>query len=538
MEWETYFQKRILDRGYDYYSDERVEDLRINSNRIKAVVNGTDFYHVEIKLNGNKIIGMSCDCPYAQDEHNCKHMAAILYEWQLRVTHPEIDSSQLVEDASEEDVRSFLIQVLDDNPNLVESFKHYTQNEISLDTMIDDLEGVCDSYSDGYHYIDYEFSRDFCDNYEDAIDKWLDVLKKRDQYSLAFRFLLKAYEVFYKLDIEDNGGETVALSVIIISQWANIIMCMDDLERLEAFVELGQYLNSMRDYYDSQKIIEIFFDCLSGKEFLKLKLDLVKKQLDYIESHNDILDREYALERFATTYLDLLKKSRASKKEISAIHEKYWRYPPIRMDCIHACIDNKEYDKALGYIDKFIEFDYENQSLMKFDMMMKKDVYKKQGNREAYRKELKNLILFFNDTNLEDYVELRSLFSDKEWIKERDSIIEQLTPGRFLCEILETEQLYEQLLDVLLRSDNKYLLHQYTDLLSEKYPERLLQIYRENVEKQAESTGSRKHYYQIVEELRIMKSINGGNKIVNEIITKWKVQYKNRSAMLDELNGI
>ena len=53
MEWETYFQKRILDRGYDYYFDERVEDLRINSNRIKAVVNGTDFYHVEIKLNGN-----------------------------------------------------------------------------------------------------------------------------------------------------------------------------------------------------------------------------------------------------------------------------------------------------------------------------------------------------------------------------------------------------------------------------------------------------------------------------------------------------
>lgn len=538
MEWETYFQKRILNRGYDYYFDDRVEDLRINSNRIKAVVNGTDFYHVEIKLNGNKIIGMSCDCPYAQDEHNCKHMAAVLYEWQLRVTHPEIDSSQLVEDASEEDVRSFLIQVLDDNPNLVETFKQYTQNEFSLTTMIDDLKGVCDSYSDGYHYIDYEFSRDFCDNYEDAVDKWLDVLKKRDQYSLAFRFLLKAYEVFYKLDIEDNGGETVALSVIIISQWANIIMCMDDLERLEAFVELGQYLNSMRDYYDSQKIIEIFFDCLSGKEFLKLKLDLVKKQLDYIESHDDIFNRGYAIEGFAKKYLELLKKNKASKKEISAVYKKYWEYIPIRMDCVYTCINNKEYDKALDYIDECIDFEYENQDRMKFNIKLKKDIYKKQGNIKAYREELKNLILFFNDTNLEDYVELRSLFSDKEWIKERDSIIEQLTPGRFLCEILETEQLYEQLLDVLLRSNDKYLLHQYTDLLSEKYPERLLQIYRENVEKQAESTGSRKHYYQIVEELRIMKSITGGDKIVDEIIKKWKVQYKNRSAMLDELNGI
>lgn len=538
MEWETYFQKRILDRGYDYYFDDRVENLRVNSNRIKAVVNGTDFYHVEIKLNGNKIIGMSCDCPYALDGHNCKHMAAVLYEWQLRVTHPEIDSLQLVEDASEEDVRSFLIQVLDDNPNLVETFKQYTQNEFSLTTMIDDLEGVCDSYSNGYHYIDYEFSRDFCDNYEDAVDKWLDVLKKRDQYSLAFRFLLKAYEVFYKLDIEDNGGETVALSVIIISQWANIIMYMDDLERLEAFVELGQYLNSMRDYYDSQKIIEIFFDCLSGKEFLKLKLDLVKKQLDYIESHDDIFNRGYAIEGFAKKYLELLKKNKASKKEISAVYKKYWEYIPIRMDCVYTCINNKEYDKALDYIDECIDFEYENQDRMKFNIKLKKDIYKKQGNIKAYREELKNLILFFNDTNLEDYVELRSLFSDKEWIKERDSIIEQLTPGRFLCEILETEQLYGQLFDVILRSNNRDLLHQYTRVLNDEYPEKLIQLYREFVEKQAESTGSRKHYYQIVEELRIMKSITGGDKVVDEIIKKWKIQYKNRSAMLDELNRV
>ena len=117
-------------------------------------------------------------------------------------------------------------------------------------------------------------------------------------------------------------------------------------------------------------------------------------------------------------------------------------------------------------------------------------------------------------------------------------MIKQLTPGRFLCEILETEQLYEKLIDVLLRSGDKYLLHQFTDILSEKYPEQLLQVYQETVEKQAESKGSRKHYYQIVEELRIMKSITSGDKVVDEIIKRWKVQYKNRSAMLDELSQL
>lgn len=75
-------------------------------------------------------------------------------------------------------------------------------------------------------------------------------------------------------------------------------------------------------------------------------------------------------------------------------------------------------------------------------------------------------------------------------------------------------------------------------MLKDSYPEQLLQAYRESVEKQAEFKGSRKHYYQIVEELRIMKSITGGDKVVDEIIKRWKVQYKNRSAMLDELSQL
>lgn len=538
MEWETYFQKRILDRGYDYYLDGCVEDLRITPNRIKAVVYGTHPYHVEIKLNGNRIIGMSCDCPYAQDEHNCKHMAAVLYNWERNATHPVIDNSKLVKEASEEDVRSFLIQVLDDDPSLVETFKQYTQNEFSLTTMIDDLEGVVDSYSDGYHYIDYEFSCDFCDNYEDAVDKWLDLLKEKKQYSLAFKFLLKAHDIFDKLDIDDNEGETYDVSFYIIDAWSNIIMCMEKSERIDAFNLLKQFLNNIRYSYDRIDILQVFFNHLKGEDLLKLQIDFVKEQLDYIESHDDILNREYVLEGFVQKYLELLKKNNASKKEISAIHEKYWEYIPIRMDCVYTCIKNKEYDKALDYIDECIDFEYENQDRMKFNITLKKDIYKKQGNIKAYREELKNLILFFNDTNIEDYIELRSLFSDKEWIDERDSIIQQLTPGRFLCEILETEHLYEKLLDVLLRSNDKYLLHQYTGLLSDEYPEQLLQIYRESVEKQAESTGSRKHYYQIAEELKIMKSISGGDKVVDEIIKKWKIQYKNRTAMMDELSRV
>lgn len=92
MEWENNFSKRILNRGFNYYLDGYVEDISITKNKIKAVVYGTHHYCVEIDLDGDEIKDMSCNCPYAQDGFNCKHMAAVLFEWERRVTHPEIDN--------------------------------------------------------------------------------------------------------------------------------------------------------------------------------------------------------------------------------------------------------------------------------------------------------------------------------------------------------------------------------------------------------------------------------------------------------------
>lgn len=35
-----------------------------------------------------------------------------------------------------------------------------------------------------------------------------------------------------------------------------------------------------------------------------------------------------------------------------------------------------------------------------------------------------------------------------------------------------------------------------------------------------------------------MLSINGGEKVVSDILNKWKVKYKNRPAMWDELQRV
>lgn len=81
MKWKQLFERHILDRGYDYYCDGAVEDLKVYKDVIHATVCGTEDYDVEITMRGDKITDLYCSCPYAESGETCKHMAAVLYEW-------------------------------------------------------------------------------------------------------------------------------------------------------------------------------------------------------------------------------------------------------------------------------------------------------------------------------------------------------------------------------------------------------------------------------------------------------------------------
>ena len=81
LKWKNWFEPHILERGYDYYCDDRVEVLKVTDDCIEARVNGTEDYRVEISLSFGEVEDMYCSCPYAEDDRNCKHMAAVLYQW-------------------------------------------------------------------------------------------------------------------------------------------------------------------------------------------------------------------------------------------------------------------------------------------------------------------------------------------------------------------------------------------------------------------------------------------------------------------------
>ncbi len=148
MEWEHLFREIILERGYDYYLNDAVISMDEFDGGIRAIVSGTEDYEVEILIDNNRVIDMYCTCPDAIDGHNCKHMAAVLYDWQADQELMELgnyvepafylddkinDLKQIMTKATAKQINDFLFEVLKNDHYLFLKFKQIVeQNSISI----------------------------------------------------------------------------------------------------------------------------------------------------------------------------------------------------------------------------------------------------------------------------------------------------------------------------------------------------------------------------------------------------------------------
>ena len=80
IQWQHLFSGSILQRGREYYKQNKVRSLIRDGETYYATVEGTTDYQVVIRVEKDRVSSMSCECPWAEDGNRCKHMAAALYE--------------------------------------------------------------------------------------------------------------------------------------------------------------------------------------------------------------------------------------------------------------------------------------------------------------------------------------------------------------------------------------------------------------------------------------------------------------------------
>jgi len=94
-----------------------------------------------------------------------------------------------------------------------------------------------------------------------------------------------------------------------------------------------------------------------------------------------------------------------------------------------------------------------------------------------------------------------------------------------------------ELLRELDKVKNLKLLDLYATNLISSFPKELINLYITILEIEA-TIASRENYQRIAQYLRKLKNKFSAEKEVNELLIKWRAQYKNRPAMMQELKRV
>ena len=89
-------------------------------------------------------------------------------------------------------------------------------------------------------------------------------------------------------------------------------------------------------------------------------------------------------------------------------------------------MNRKDYDRALQVLDESLNLDNQYRGLVLDYYYRKKEIYRLQGNQEAYLKQLWQLMLEYGTRDMDLYRELKSQYSKQEWLKQREELFKKL----------------------------------------------------------------------------------------------------------------
>ena len=294
---------------------------------------------------------------------------------------------------------------------------------------------------------------------------------------------------------------------------------------------------SVIDYLE-EYIEQIIMEEFEEKEFAQAKLEFVESMIERSEKKESDWSRSYAVGKWAIRYLEMLKVKKASKEQIEEICKRYWNNSSVRRYYIEMYMKKKDYNRVLQVLDESILLDKEYKGLISEYSEKKKEIYRLLGNKNAYLEQLWKLVLEHEPGDLELYRELKKQYSTEEWLVKREEVFKKLPTYANVERLYKEEKLYDRLLGYVLSSPGLYALQEYESVLKKEYPKQILDKYKDEVNKMAVHTSDRKHYSYLVSLLRKMQDIKGGIKLVEIIVGEWKVKYRNRPAMMDELRKL
>lgn len=550
--WECLFKTHILARGWDYYENGAVSSLERTGTGYKATVEGSYDYEVEVEIYDNEIVDMFCDCPYAEDGNYCKHMAAVLYEIEEKSaqmtsevrensTDIKTELEDVIKNIDESEVRNILLELaLKDDSLQNQILTKYVDkiSPVQMNRLKQEVEMIAWKYSDRSGYVDYYHAMDYVHDLEAFLDENVQNLIDKKLIMQAFELTNEVFHMVGNQDIDDSDGGTTWIANSCYEYWKQILDQATDEQRDQMFQWFkGRPQNYVIDYmedYISDFLMDEFHDTSMLLEKLRMLDELIERAGDKTDC-GSLYSSYYGFENIILKRLQIMKELNYSENEINEYRTKFRHFSAIRELEIKEYLDKKAYDKAIEVLEESKKLDKEYAGLVSKYSEQLIQIYHKTGQQEDYKKELICQVFSCRQDNLENVKLLKATCDEEEWCTYREQILNSNSCLGIKFRFLEFEELYDRLLKTIVESGSIYTLDQYEKVLKKKFPDIVRDTYVNYVRKHAESVCDRKAYKGLMTYLKKITKYPDGRGKADQIAKEWKVIYRRRPAMMDEL---
>ncbi len=561
----------IVERGEGYFYQGLVRELEeIDEGQWLALVEGTEDYNVKVKVENNKIVESVCDCPYDLGSF-CKHEVAVYCAVQeylaeenntvgevmgknKRKTEKKVKRKTVAEAIDEilrELSHELLVEMARDYALKNREFRSIILSQKALESSGDSrkvyrqiIRESLRSARDRHGFIDYWSTRQAVRSAMELMDKADQLMDKNKAAQAAPIYQTVIEELIPELQRADDSNGDFGEAI----NWAfeQFGKCADLIKDKNVKVELFSYCLNEADHerYDGWsdwqwEFLRIASKIISNDDEEK---SLFAKADEICSKSTGEFSDKYDHERAAEIKLDVIKR-RGGKKEAERFIFDNLCYTPIRRIAIEKAFSNKNFLQAKQLANDGIEQNKNYLGLVVEWLNWLLKIAEREKNKKDIKKYTKKL--FFETGEFDYYDKFKKTCSQKDWEAEVKKLLKELNKAKnsrasnlyTIAEIFIKEEQWPELLDLVRRNLSMQTMNFYHKHLAKHFPDDLIVIYEQLCRKELIQAIGRAHYQEVCRMLRRMKKLGAGEK-VNELVDEFRITYKNRRALLDELDQV
>ena len=537
MKWKYLFEYNILDRGMDYFEDDRVTVKEISENRILADVEGSEDYNIRIRLENGEIAAMSCDCPYATGGAKCKHMAAVLYatakkyEALSQSTEDRESLPNAIATLPREMLEKLLFELAEKNSKLREqiiliatkklptNYRSVWQEEISAILEFDSL----------YEAEDYdEVYERFC-NLTAYLEGETDSLIKSGLLWEAFELVCLAYQSITNAEEYDWDNIFDETEDLCDSLWSDLYKEASIELRRKMFGGLWQIAKDTGHFVESGPTLTLV-NIFEEPEFAQTLLVEVDAALQNTEDVN----RDCLISHRLT----LMKHLGASCQEQISFLRSHFNRLHARQLQIDLLISEELHDEAISLLKTSKDMDAANRYLVSNHCRKLILLYQKTGQIQELREELTHYILCYEQKDLEYIRQLKDVTPTEEWAGLSLKIQLSKSTQSIVDQFLASEGMWQNLLQRIEFSGSTFLLEKHEEELGPRFPEQIRDFWLAKAQQFILHANDRGAYRHAANLLKNAMNYPGGKEKAFTIACDWKTTFYRRTALKEELGKI